>query len=439
MVAALYLYYMHYEDCAVLKTLITAPPKVVNLTWVDEFKDWDNFKGMRVSYVIGTHKQREAALMVDAEIYIVSVDNIAWLCDYYIKEPRKYKYVGELPFDQVIIDESDTLKARDGSRFKKFRRAVKSIRYRIIMTGTPTPNSYIDLWAQFMLLDDGERLGKTFGEYADKYFTMRGDGRQFTQYTLRPGAAKIIAHKISDIALTMKTRDYMELPEAEEVDELLEFSGFDRDIYDTLEREYCLDFFTDCVTVKTAADLNLKLVQATSGAVYVDKEAEERRRWFEINSVKMNALAALLEKYADENIIVVYQFQHEVDRIAAAFPWARMLRTGKHLKQDFDDWNAGRIKLLLLHPKSAGHGLNLQYGGRRMIWFSPTYNLGHLMQTVARLVRRGALLKFYIHFLIVKGTRDVKVRRSNHIKQSAQDFLFNETKELRLKYGKVRQ
>lgn len=452
-VAALYLHYMHYEDCAILKTLIVAPPKVVSLTWVDEFNDWDNFKGMRVSYVVGTAAQREAALNADAEIFIVSVDNLAWLCDYYIKEPRKYKYVGQLPYDQVIIDELDTLKARDGVRSKKFRRAIKTVRYRIGMTGTPIANGYIDLWAQMFLLDEGERLGKTFGEYVDKYFTTRSNGHQYTAYTIRAGADKVIAHKISDIALTMKTRDYMELPDLQEVDEMLTLDGFDRDTYDALERDYCLELFAyedarrqnkppdlNTVTVKTAADLTLKLIQASSGALYADQDlAGARKQWFEINAVKMNRLAALLEEHADENIIVVYQFQHEYERIMEAFPHARKLRSGKHLKEDFDEWNAGRIPLLLLHPKSAGHGLNLQYGGRRMIWFSPTHNLGLLMQTISRLVRRGAKWKFYIHFLLCKGTRDAKVRKSNHTKQSEQDFLMEETKQLRIKYGKVRK
>lgn len=445
-VAALYLHYMHYEDAAISKTLIIAPPKVVSLTWVDEFKDWDNFKGMRVSYVVGTVKQREAALNADAEIFIVSVDNLAWLCDYYIKEPRKYKYVGELPYDQIIIDELDTLKSRDGVRFKKIRRAIKTVRRRIGMTGTPISNGYIDLWAQMFLIDDGERLGKTFGEYVDKYFTTRSNGHIVVKYTPRAGATKVIAHKISDIALTMKTRDYMELPDLVEVDEVLEFDGFDRDTYDSLERDYCLEFFKyqdakdkgQYVTVKTAADLNLKLLQASSGALYADQdEPSARKTWFEINTLKLDRLRELIAEHEGENIIVVYQFQHEVDRIMEAFPYARMLRNGKHLAEDFKAWNRGEIPLLLLHPKSAGHGLNLQYGGRRMVWFSPTYNLGQLMQTISRLARRGAKLKFYIHFLLVKGTRDAKVRKSNHSKQSEQDFLFNETKELRAKYGKV--
>lgn len=447
-VALLYLHYMHYEDCAVLKTLVVAPPNVVALTWPDELRDWDNFKGMRVSFVTGTPKQRTKALEADAEIYVVSNTNLAWLCDYYVKEPRKYKYVGTLPFDQLIIDEIDELKSRGSAKFKKLEKALSlsNVRYRIGMTGTPISNGYVDLWAQMFLIDEGERLGQHFGKYVDKYFSTRSDGHIIVEYKLNAGARDVIAHKISDIALTMKTREHLALPEITEVDEVLTFEGFDKDTYDDLEREYCLELFRyeadkdAVVTVKTAADLNMKLLQVSSGAIYSDiEDPTVKREWCELNTLKMSELSALIDRHADENIIVVYQYQHEVDRILEAYPHARILRGGSTLRQTFTDWNAGRIKLMLMHPKSGSHGLNLQYGGRRMIFYTPTYNHRQLTQTISRIARRGAKHAFFIHFLLVKGTRDIKVRKSNHTKQSEQEFLFEETKQLRLKYGKVRK
>lgn len=452
-VALLYLHYMHYEDCAILKSLVVAPPNVVTLTWPNELADWDNFKGMRVSYVVGTPKQRIKALEADAEIYIISNTNLTWLCDYYITEPRKYKYVGTLPFDLVLIDEIDEMKNRGSVVYTKFERALRisKTRYRIGMTGTPIANGYVDLWAQMMLIDGGASLGDKFGAFCDKYFKVRYNGHIPVEYKLLAGAKEAIAHRIKDVALTMKTREHLELPDIEEVDEVLEFAGFDQDTYDELERDYCLELFSyedatkaqreemQYVTVKTPADLTMKLLQLSGGAIYADHEDKTAaREWFELNTLKMDRLRELIAEHDGENILLIYQFQHEVDRILAEYPHARILQR-KGLKETFKDWNAGRIPLMLMHPKSGSHGLNLQYGGRRIIWYTPTYNLRQLMQTIARIARRGAKLKFWVHFLLAKGTRDAKVRKSNHSKQSEQDFLFEETKQLRKKYGKLRK
>lgn len=304
------------------------------------------------------------------------------------------------------------------------------------MTGTPQPNNLTDLWAELMLLDDGERLGDTWGKFVDKYFTTRGNGMIVYEYIPKPGAAKVIAHKLRDIALTMQTRDILNLPDLITDDVELELDPFDREIYDQLEEEYTLDFLDNTeVTVKTSADLTNKLLQISSGAIYEDRiDKRAPRVWHEVNTAKIDALGALLAQHADENFIVVYQFRHEIDRIKAAFPFARELRKGKDTVQDFRDWNNGKIRLLLIHPASAGHGLNLQFGGRRMVWFSVTWNLGHYLQTVARLLRRGQLKEIYVLRLIVKGTRDIRIRRRLASKDSNQTFLMNEIKDLRNKY-----
>lgn len=436
-----YLYDMHYTECAILKTLVIAPDKVARITWPDELHTWAHLNGVRYSLITGNWKARRTALNADAEIYIIGVDNLVWLIDQYIYKSGGV-WTGSLPFDCIVIDELSLFKGRSSERFKTLRRALKrsDIPYRIGMTGTPTPNGYIDLWAQMFLLDDGQRLGDTFGKYLDKYFTTRGNGMIVYEYIARPGAVKTIAHKIQDIALTMLTRDKVKLPDLHTVDHEIELTPFDRETYNSLEEQYALDLLSgDEVTVKTAADLTNKLLQVSSGAIYADKDPDNpkaAKQWFELNTAKLDALGDLLAKYPNENFICVYQFRHEIDRIKARFPFARELRKGKATVEDFRDWNAGRIRLLLIHPKGAGHGLNLQFGGRRMVWFSVTWNLEHYLQTVARLLRRGALKEIFIHRLIAKGTRDERVRKRLAGKDSNQTFLLNEIKELRRKYGK---
>lgn len=439
-VALSYVYEMVYREAAALKALVIAPDKVARITWPDELETWGHLEGVNYSVITGTEKQRIKALNAEAELFIIGVDNTAWLIDQYVKRNSRGKWVGKLPFDLIVIDEVDHFKGRDSNRFKKLRRAIKTIEYRVGMTGTPSPNGLTDLWAEVMLIDDGERLGDTWGKFVDKYFTTRGNGMIVYEYIPRPGTPNVIAHKIRDIALTMQTRDYLKLPDLHTDDIELDLDGFDRDIYDKLEEEYVLDFFENTdITAKTSADLTNKLLQVSSGAIYEEQAYDEKgkklpRVWHEVNTVKIDALRGLLEEHPDENFIVVYQFKHEIDRIRAVFPFSRELGKGKQTAQDFRDWNEGKIRLLLIHPKGAGHGLNLQYGGRRMVWFTTTWNLGLYLQTVARILRRGQLKEIFIHRLIVKGTRDVRVRRRLASKDSDQKFLMNEIKDLRQKY-----
>jgi len=416
------LYELHYREAAILKTLVVAPDRVARITWPDELEKWEHLEGVRYSVICGTAEERKAALERDAEIYIIGVDNLVWLIDL---------YRGKLPFDGIVLDELSLFKSRSNKRFKKLRKAIKPIRYRTGLTGTPSPNGYIDLWSQICLLDDGERLGTTFGGFTDKYFRTRGNGMIVYEYIPREGAKHAINEKIKDLVLTMQTRDYLKLPDLHTVEVPLLFNEFDREIYDELEREYVADFFNGLeVTVKTPADLTNKLLQITSGAVY-----SEDGDWHEVNTLKIDALRELSEKHPDENFIIVYQYRHEAERIKNAFPFTRELRKGKKGTEDFRDWNAGKIRFLLIHPASAGHGLNLQFGGSRMVWFSLTWNLEHYQQTVARLLRRGQIKDIYVYLLIVRGTRDGKVWTAIAGKEKEQNFLFNEVKELRRKYG----
>lgn len=445
-ITLLYLYDMHYVQAAITKTLVIAPDKVARLTWPKEIKKWGEVSDLRYSVIKGTAAQRLKALEADAEVFLIGVDNLSWLIDQFIGQRVSKntglpygEWFGKLPFDCVVIDESSLFKSWSSGRFKKLERALEksNVPYRVLLTGTPSTNGEIDLWAQLKLMDGGERLGPTVGQYIDKYFNTKGNGMVIYSYTTKKGAATVIAKKIADIVLSMQTRDYIEMPELIIDDIELTFDPFDREAYDELEREYYIDFISgNSVTAKTPADLVNKLLQVSSGAVYEDKDPEVKGRvWHEVNTLKMDALEELVAKYPKENFLVIYQFRHELERIKQRFPYAVELPKGAKLEQTFDDWNAGKIKMLILHPASAGHGLNLQFGGRRMVWTSPTWNLEHWLQTVARLVRRGALKRIFAHRLLVKATKDIDVRRRITSKDKDQDFLMKVIKHLNNKYG----
>ena len=439
----LYLYDMTYNEAAISKTLVIAPDKVARLTWPDEVNKWEEVSDLRYSVISGTAKQRLDALNADADVYFIGVDNLVWLIDMYIiKRTPSAPWSGSLPFDCMVIDELSLFKSQSSGRFKKLRRALglSNIPYRIGLTGTPSPNGLIDLWAEMFLIDEGERLGQTYGKFVDKYFNTRGNGMIVYEYTPKAGAEKVIAKKIADIALSMQTRDYKDLPDLILDDREIELDPFDREIYDELEREYVLEFLDgEDVTVKTGADLVNKLLQVASGAIYEDRVEGKAREWHEVNTAKIDALAELLEEHPDDNFLLVYQFQHEVERIKKRFPWAVTLPKGKKLKETFDAWNRGEIKLLVIHPASAGHGLNLQFGGRRMVWTCPTWNLEHWLQTLARLLRTGALRTIYVHRLLAKGTRDMQVRKRVNSKDKNQEYLLDQVKQLKKKhYGGTR-
>lgn len=418
-----YLYEMTYREAAISKTLVISTDKVIRVTWPNEIANWQHVRDFNYSVIAGEPGEREAAINADAEIYFISVDNL-------VKLIERYKY--KLPYDCVVIDESSLFKNASSKRFKALRKAqVKSnIKYFHIMTGTPAAKGYTDLWAQIYLLDQGKRLGKTYTEYTAKYFKSRGNGMITYEYILLPGADSAINKKIADICITMKTRDYIEMQPEIIHDVILEFSEMDLGIYEMLEREYVLEVAD--VTVKTAADLGNKLLQLSGGAVYSD----EGKTPIIINNLKINALVSLVAQI-DGNVIIAYNYQHERERILKALPTAVALPRGAKVKQVVDDWNAGKIPILVMHPASGGHGLNLQHGGRDLIWYTGTFDLDKYLQMNARISRRNTTTPSNIRRLIVKGTRDAKVYRVLDRREKVQTFLMNDVKELRKKYGKV--
>lgn len=443
-VTLLYLYDMIYHEAAITKTLIVSTKNVVRLTWPEQIKTWQEVSDFRYSVIHGDIKQRTKALEADADIYLISVDNLEWLLDKYVYQPRsktgvtKYPWQGSIPFDCVVLDESSLFKSWGSERFKKLDRALEmsDVPYRIALTGTPAPNGEKDLWAQMKLLDGGQRLGAQVGPFIEKYFTTRGNGMIIYEYTTKPGAASEIARRISDIVLSLNAKDVdIKLPDIHIRDVMLELTDLEREVYDELEREYCLDFFSgESTTVKTSADLVNKLLQITAGAIYEDKEEGKPRVWHELNTVKLDAMANIFDRHPDENFLIVYQFRHELERILERFPDAVALPQGKKLNEVFDAWNRGEIKKLVIHPASAGHGLNIQTGGRHIVWATPSWNLEHWLQTIARLRRRGGFDEIYVWLMMVRKTQDQRVKKRFLAKGTDQQFLMDEVKFYKQRY-----
>lgn len=447
-----YLNEMIYYYKEIRRALIIAPDKVANGSWPDEIDKYAHLEGMKYCVLEGTVKQRLKLLQSDADVFLITEGNVGWLMDLYIvkrvsKQGNEYgEWLGCLPFDCVVIDELSKWKNQGGVKYQKLRRALRlsNVPYRIGLTGTPAPNGYQDLWGQLLLIDDGARLGDVEEKFVHYYFSTRGNGMIIYQYTPRPGAVETITRLLSDICDTRKTRAHVPLPPMHIVDYELDLPPFEREMYEALEEEYVLEFAQyeawngegepPIVTVKTAADLSNKLLQVSSGAIYEDRvSVKDAHIWHELHTIKIDAVRDILN-HNDENVLLIYQFAHEKERILKAFPWARVLRNGKKSREDVREWNEGKIKLLIGHPASMGHGLNMQFGGRIQIWWGPTWNLEHWLQTVARSVRRGALMDIYIFRLIMKHTRDVTVRRRVNSKQSDQDFLFDEINQLKTKH-----
>lgn len=424
MITLTYLHEMIYREAAFTRVLVIAPGKVARVTWPDELEKWEHLAGMRWQLVDGGPSDRREALQTPAEVFLISVDNLVSLI-----EENRAKTRG-LPFDCVVIDELTLFKSRSSKRFKALRAAIRNVPYRVGLTGTPSPNGYIDLWSQMALLDDGERLERTFGAFVGKYFTVRGNGMIVYEYRPRPGAVNAISARVADIALTMRAADHVKLPPARYVDEEVDLSPGEVGAYEGLERDFVLSLGGEPVTANGAAALVNKLLQVTSGAVYDDAGA-----WRPVGRSKLDKLRTIARACEGEPLLVVYQFRHEVERVKEEFPGARELGKGARVAGDVREWNEGKIPLLLVHPASAGHGLNLQFGGRRIVWLSSTWNLEQYLQTNARLVRRGQEQEVFIHRVVARGTVDTRVLDRLLNKHNNQEFLFNEINVIRSKYG----
>lgn len=397
------IYLLMFEYLVVHKVLIIAPKRVAESTWQDEVSKWDGLSALKVSTVLGTARQREAALSRPADIYVTNRENVAWLVEYY-----RYR----LPFDMLVIDESTSFKNPQAKRFKALKKVRSGFSRVILLTGTPSPNSLMDLWAQMYLIDGGRRLGRTITAYRARYFTPdRMNGHIVYSYKLLPHAADEIYDAISDVCLSLKGT--VHIPSI--VNPIrIPLTEREMKLYRYFAREQVLAVGPEAITAANAAALTNKLLQLASGQIYDDGGGV-----VVVHDAKIQRLAEIVEENAGLPILVFYNYLHERDRILSSFKGARTLDS----VDDIRAWNAGRIPMLLAHPASAGYGLNLQQGGHIIIWYSLTWSLEQYQQANARLCRQGQTDTVIIHQLIAKGTLDEAVAAALANKATGQDAL----------------
>ena len=401
------------------RTLVIAPKSVARNTWPSELSKWDHLSGLSMSLVMGSTAKRLKALEAEADIYVVNRDNVKWLVDYCDRQLKRW------PFDTVVVDESSSFKNPQSRRFKALRKMCPWIRRMILLTGTPSPNGLMDLWAQVNLLDYGQRLGRTLTMYRQKYFRPgRNNGHVVYEWIPRAGAREQITEAISDICLSLQAKDYLEMPDLIEAGTVIALDDSEMKGYRKFEKEQLLQVDEAIIEAVTAAALSNKLLQYAGGAIY-DTESE----WHEVGTSKLEALSDLLES-TDEPVLVFYAYRHEMARIMAAFAdLAPVHFQGE--PEILGRWNAGEIRLLLCHPASVAYGLNMQQGGRTIVWYSLTWNLELYQQANARLYRQGQSKPVLLYHLIAKGTLDERVMDALRGKGDCQTALLQRINELR--------
>lgn len=392
------------------KALVIAPLRVAENVWDVEAKKWGHLKHLRVAKVLGSEKKRIQALNTNADIYVINRENTKWLVDYYKKD---------WPFDMLVLDELSSFKSHRAKRFKALRK-VRPLCKRVVgLTGTPAPNGLIDLWAQVYLLDSGQRLGKTISGYRERYF-LPDKRNQHVIFSYKPkeGAEEAIYKKLSDICISMKNRDYLTLPER--MDNILGINLPPKVLeqYRQLERDLLLPLLEGDIVAGSAAVLTNKLLQITGGAVY-----DEEKKVQILHDEKLKALEDLVEATNGKPVLVYYNYRHELERIQKQF-LCRVLDTAK----DMEDWNKGEIPVMLAHPASAGHGLNLQNGGSTIIWFGLPWSLELYQQANARIHRQGQKNTVVVHHLVAKETIDEDVMQVLAKKQAGQEALLQAVK-----------
>lgn len=408
---------LKYNRFQVNKVLIIAPKKVAEGTWSKEKDKWNHTKDFRVSLVLGSQQKRIKALSVNADLYIINRENIPWLVDYL----RNDWY-----FDTVVIDESSSFKNSRSKRFKALKMVLPKINRLIELTGTPSPNGVEDLWAQIYLLDQGTRLEKYITHFRAKYMEPNKRNRsQIFDYKIKDGVYDSIINKISDICISMKSEDYLELPDLSYNEIPVILNDKARRDYDKMERDFVLELegAEDEITAVNAAALSNKLLQISNGAVY-----DSTGIYTEVHYAKIEAFLELVERLQGKSLLVFYNFQHDRDRIKKALGKSDLVVKELKTTQDEDDWNAGKIDILLTHPASAAYGLNLQEGGNHVCWFGLSWNLEHYQQANKRLHRQGQKEKVIIHHLVTQGTRDEDVMRALDNKAGVQEEIMQSLK-----------
>lgn len=394
----------------VAKILIIGPIRVVTSTWPNEIKKWEHLKFLNYSVVVGSEKERLAALKTPAHIYLINRENVDWLIN-----KSGYKF----DFDMVVIDELSSFKSYSAKRVKSLLKVRPQVKRIVGLTGTPSSNGLMDLWSQFRILDLGKRLGRFITHYRNKYFVPdKRNGAVIYSYKPQIDAEERIYEAISDITISMKSKDYLNLPECIVNDVYVNLEDKEKKIYNTLKQEMFAKIKDIEIDVVNAASLSNKLLQMASGSVY-----DENKIGHNIHDKKLDALEDLIESANGKAVLVAYWFKSELERISKRFK-VREIKTDK----DITDWNKGKIPVALIHPASAGHGLNLQEGGSILIWFSLTWSLELYQQTNARLHRQGQKETVTVHHIITKGTIDEDVIKALKKKDKSQEALMDAVK-----------
>nr|DAG71861.1 MAG TPA: Chromatin remodeling complex ATPase [Caudoviricetes sp.] len=400
-----------FESFEVHKVLVVAPLRVARDTWSDEIEKWEHLKNLRYSVVVGMAQERISALHTPADIYIINRENIQWLVE-----------ESGLPFDfdMAVIDELSSFKNHKSKRFRAFTKVRPKLKRIVGLTGTPAGNGLMDLFAEFKLLDMGERLGRLIGQYRNAYFQPdKRNGMVIYSYKPLPNAEQQIYDKISDITISMKATDHLKMPELISAEYTVQLSEKEKEKYDRLKKELVLTTDNDEVTAANAASLSNKLSQMANGAVYSDDESI-----IEIHDRKLDALEDIIESMNGKPLLVAYWFKHDLERIRKRFD-VREIKSS----EDIFDWNSGKIPVALIHPASAGHGLNLQSGGSTLVWFGLTWSLELYQQTNARLWRQGQTADtVVIQHIIAKGTIDEQIMKALKTKDTTQAALITAVK-----------
>ena len=398
------------DSFAVDKVLIIAPLRVANSVWKQECENWQHLQALQVSICTGSERNRLAALQTSADVYTINRENIKWLVDFYGKK---------WPFDCVIIDESSSFKNASSQRFKALKKVAPLTNYMLLLTGTPSPNGLLDLWPQLHLIDFGERLGRTMTTYKQRFFESDYMGYNFTP---RQGSQAKIEKLISDKCLSMTADDYLELPARIDIVEKLQLPKKVLAQYQEFKKEMFIGFEnSEAVEALSAAVLANKLLQFANGCLYTD----ELKNYKELHRVKLDALADLIEANQGENILIAYNYKSDLERLIKRFPDAKVLDKNQ---TTIDDWNAGKIPVLLAHPASAGHGLNIQKGGSLIVWFGLNWSLELYQQFNARLHRQGQEKPVRIVHLVCEDTIDERVLQVINNKDATQNGLIQALK-----------
>ena len=405
-----------FDYFVVRKVLVIAPLRVAKNTWSAEINKWDHLNDLKYSIVVGTPAERKNALKADADIYIINRENIPWLTEY---------MGAAFDFDMVVIDELSSFKNYQAKRFKALMKARPSIKRIVGLTGTPSSNGLMDLFAEFKLLDMGERLGRFIGRYRNTYFMPdKRNGQVIFSYKPLPGAEDTIYRKISDITISMKAAEHLKMPKLVTTDYEVTLSEKEQRKYKDLKDNMVLQLSDDEITAANAASLSNKLCQMANGAIYDDDKAV-----IHVHDRKLDALEDIIESMNGKPVLVAYWFKHDYDRIADRLKALNIPFEKLDTTVSIEKWNNGKIPVALIHPASAGHGLNLQDGGSALVWFGLTWSLELYQQTNARLYRQGQNSDtVVIMHIAAKDTIDERILKALKKKDSTQSALIDAVK-----------